>query len=330
MQNHFTDNIRVFCRDVLRINHIINPYTAKVGSENYIAQPICQASIAEAQKYAAGTVDVQLYFASSNADTVNVHPSFLPLGSLSASILDHVKTSRNRALPLFAGLLKAAAAARECDYIVYTNADIGVMPGFYKQIELYTSKGYDAFAINRRRIPAKFTSVDQLEEIYAEAGEKHTGYDTIIFKSELLSKFTLGNVAIGIPYFDTTLMHNLYAHSNNFRLFTGKHLTFHIGMGLVQEWGDDAECAHNKREFLRICRDLYPKYRIEQFPGAGLSFFKRHFKWLMNPTFHYPTMLRLDISQWSRPRRKYRIERSGKLYRWGNWLIQFVNFPDEE
>lgn len=316
---------------MISITHIINPYPSPEGSENFIAQPICRESMILASAEAKGFADVKLCAVFVSGQEHQLPESFSVLPSLNGSILDFTSTHSKRKLPVFADVLRAGYDHSDSDYIVYTNADIGVMPGFYKMIAHYASKGYDAFAINRRRIPARYSTADQLEQIYAEAGEKHTGYDTLVFKRELFPKFSLRNVCIAVPFFDTALIHNFYARAEKFRLFTGKHLTFHIGMDLVKEWGDAQESGFNRKEFRLVLKELYPEFLIENFPGAGLPFFSRHFKWLMNPTFHYPTMLRLDLSQLSHKRRKYPPREIKKFsYRIFNWLIRYVNFPDEE
>lgn len=315
---------------MIRINHIINPYAAQKGSENFTAQPICQESAVRARDAATGVAQVNLLAIWMQGEAVEVNEGFTQVPSLQRSIVDFIGSAGKRKLPLLHDVLQAAYNHSECDYIVYTNADIAVMPGFYKMIAHYAGKGYDGFSINRRRISGRFTSVNELEQAYAEAGETHTGYDTIVFKRSLFPKFRLNNVSIGIPYFDTVLVHNLYAHCEQYRLFTGKHLTFHIGMELVKEWGSKEEYRHNRVELRKTIAELYPLFRIENFPGAALPFFTRHFKWLMNPTFHYPTMFRLDLSQLSHPRRKYPEEKTISGQRTYNWLVKKVNFPDEE
>ncbi|MGL5891678.1 MAG: hypothetical protein ACRC3B_17430, partial [Bacteroidia bacterium] len=302
---------------MLKFNHIVNPFTAVPGSEADIAQLVAFESLRLAKSRAEGVAHIELMSVADADDTVAAPRGFLALPPLRRSILSFGTFLSQRRLPVFADVLQAAVNASAADYIVYTNADIAVMPGFYKMLAHYAAKGCDAFAINRRRIPARFTGPEQLEEMYAEAGETHTGYDTIVFKAELFQKFTLGNVCIGIPFFDTVLMHNLYAHAENFKLFTGKHLTFHIGMELVKRWGDADQYAHNRREYKAVLKQLHPLFKIEKFPGAALPFFVRHFKWLFNPTFHYPTMLRLDLSQLGRKRRKYpKYENRSLRERW--------------
>lgn len=312
-----------------RFAHIVNPFSAKPGSHHAIAQPVSFASMLRAAKEAEGIAAVELFTTQFPEDRTILPAGFTATRDLDRSVCDVAQVAGKRKLPLLGDILGRLHEASDADYFIYTNADIALMPGFYKMCAHFADKGYDAFVINRRRIPARFDSPAQLEEMYAEAGETHTGYDTLVFRRSLFEKFTLGNVVIGIPYGDTVLIHNLYAFAENFRLFTGKHLTFHLGMELTREWGEADQYRHNRKELKRILRILYPHFRIANFPGASLPFFKRHFKWLMNPTFDYPTMLKLDLAQLSSPRRAYPHDgNDGQRYL--NYMIRKVNFPDEE
>jgi hypothetical protein len=314
---------------MLRIAHIINPFLAAEGTEMQRIQPITFETMRRAKQLATDVADVELLAAVFPEDSAAVPDDFTTLSVLLRSFSD-VCTQSKRRLPLLHDILDAAIRNSNADYIIYTNADIALMPVFYRMVAQYASKGYDAFVINRRRISGRYRAVSQLDEMYAEAGAAHSGFDTFVFKRELFHKFSLGNIAIGLPYVDMTMMHNLYAYSKSFRLFTGKHLTFHIGMELVKNWGSAAETAFNKKEALRIVKGLYSHYEIGNFPGASRSLPVRHFKWLMNPTFHYPTMFRLDFSQLSKPRRKPEKQITSEAdQRWLEWLVKQANFDDE-
>ncbi|MGL4596148.1 MAG: hypothetical protein ACRCYO_01395, partial [Bacteroidia bacterium] len=123
---------------------------------------------------------------------------------------------------------------------------------------------------------------------------------------------------------------NLIAHASKFRLFTQKHLTFHVGMELVKNWGSADQVAHNRKAYRSVLKSLEPHLNLVNMPGASLSFFTRHFKWLMNPTYHYPTLLRLDLQQWNRVRKpKMKPEVSGMAYKYQNWLTKAISFPEE-
>ncbi|TND09665.1 MAG: hypothetical protein FD123_1022 [Bacteroidetes bacterium] len=287
---------------MLRIAHIISPVNAAAGTELARVQPVTFETMRRAKAAAVDVAEVGLFTAQLPEDRPAVPEGFVPTPDLARALPDVLPASKRR-LPLLADVLQRLYEATDADILIYTNADIALMPGFYRMVAQYAAKGYDAFAINRRRISSRFNSVAQLDGMYAEAGEMHPGYDTLVFHRALFEKFQLGNVAVGLPCVDMAFLHNLIAFSKNFRLFTGKHLTFHIGMELVKTWGNSAESDFNKTEALAVVKKLYPHYNIANFPGANLPFFSRHYKWLMNPNFHYPTMLRLDRAQSSVPRR---------------------------
>jgi hypothetical protein len=313
----------------IRIAHIVSPVNAPVGTELHKVQPVTFETMRRAREAAEDIAEVEFYSAQLPEDRLAVPDDFTPTPDLSRSLTDFVQISKRR-LPVLADMLSRLHAASTADVLVYTNVDIAVMPGFYRMIAHYVQKGYDAFAINRRRITARFQGVAMLDQMYAEVGEPHSGYDTFVFRRDLFPRFFLGNTCIGLPFIDRVLIHNLYAHAHNFRLFTGKHLTFHIGMELVKAWGNANEVDFNEQESLKVLEKLKPDFRIAAFPGANRGFFVRHFKWLMNPTFHYPTMLKLDLAQWKEPRRP-RVQQPKEETRqsWYEWLVKRVNFDDE-
>jgi hypothetical protein len=117
-----------------------------------------------------------------------------------------------------------------------------------------------------------------------------------------------------------TLFFNLMCFANNFRLFTNKHLTFHVGLELVKTWGEASFLLHNKTEYLKVIAALKNKLELKNVPGAGLPFFKRHFKWLMNPTIHYPTVASIDFKD--KGSRYKQTEKKPKGYY--EWLQQKI------
>lgn len=309
--------------------HILNPVNPKPGSDLEWIQKLTFASIHKALETADNNVNVSVMAACYPEDAAVVPQWMKCHADLSRSVLDFTGKS-GRKLPVLHDILHTAYSRSEADYIIFSNLDICLMPSFYRLVNFYAEQGLDAFAINRRRIHEQWKSPDDLELMYAEVGEAHPGYDMIVFKRKLLPAFELGNVCIGVPFFDTVLMHNLYVHAENFRLMTGKHLTFHVGMELVKQWGNADECNHNVAEYAAVRNNLFPLFRIEKFPGSDLPFFKRHFKWLFNPTFHYPTMFRLDLSQLNRKRNRKVFNNkvdSGNAYQ--EFMVRRINFDDE-
>ena len=129
-------------------------------------------------------------------------------------------------------------------------------------------------------------------------------------------------MCIGIPYVDSILLFNLMAYANKFKLFTGKHLTFHIGYELVKKWGAKGQIAYNKKEYLKALEHIKKDISIKNIPGSGLSFFSRHLKWIMNPTIHYPTVAKIDFKQ--RNNEKYK-QVDNNLRSYYEWLQKKVN-----
>jgi hypothetical protein len=311
--------------------HIINPYSNPGNGEWQLAQQVTFATLLRAQKEAEGRVEVRLFTTQFKEDRTIVPGGFTLLRDLDRSVTDIAAFRRERRLPLLGDILSRLYESTDAEYLVYTNADIALMPSFYLAVDAMIAKGYDAIVINRRCISSRYSSPEQLPEMYAEAGTMHTGYDTFVLHRSLFEKIDLGHLCIGIPFNDTALIHHLYAFAKNFRLCTEKHLTFHLGQELIKDWGDPDYYAHNRREFMRVLSRLKPHFDIAAFPGANLPFFVRHFKWLMNPTFHYPTMLRLDISQLGKKRRpRQPKEIPGGRQAWASWMIARVNFRDRD
>lgn len=305
-----------------KLAHIVNPVSAAPGSELAVVQPITFESMRRAKGHCSQ--EVELIAVTSGDPAVE---GFMASAHLSRSIKDVRGISEERPLPFLHDILDAGIQATDAEYIIFTNVDIVVNRMFYDLVAGYIKDGHDAFIINRRRVSRRFDSPDQLDEIFAETGKEHGGFDCFVFKRDLFSSFILGEVCIGIPHVGNTLAHNLICFANDFRLFTNKHLTFHVGMELVKNWGPSDVNAHNKREFRKVLKQLKPVFKIANFPGSNLGFFKRHYKWLMHPNFHYPTMMSLDLGQLG-SKRKPRvpdegIQTNGRYY---ERLMRKINF----
>lgn len=308
------------------IAHIINPVKKDENHELSIAQPITFESLKRARSYTKDVVNVDLITSQYSEDRSVIPEYFTITDDLNRSVLDCGDFKVKRKLPLLKDILFIAYHTTNAEYLIYTNVDIGVMPQFYVAVNEIIDQGYDAFAINRRRVSKKYTSVKDLNQIYSEVGRMHNGYDCFVFKRELFPKFELGNVCVGIPHVSNTLFHNLICYSKKFKLFTDRHLTFHIGYELFKEWGDKSYLNHNKSEFLKVLTRLSKEMNIGNFPGAGYPFLVRHFKWLMNPTLHYPTLLKMDIKQRKQHREPIQHEKKESAYR--EWLQKRIKLDE--
>ena len=158
----------------LKIAHIINPFN---GSAQHISmQDITFESLKRAKEYATNC-EVELV-STHYAEDETVVPSYITKKVvLIKSVLDYNKKLSKRLLPTLKDILTNSIAATDADYIVFTNIDIGVQQNFYQTVKEIIGQGHDAFVINRRRIGEQYQSTAQLNQIYANAGELHNGYD---------------------------------------------------------------------------------------------------------------------------------------------------------
>ncbi|MFI5202920.1 MAG: hypothetical protein ACHQF2_00370 [Flavobacteriales bacterium] len=270
---------------------------------------------------------VQNLVACFEEDKDSISAEFSQKVILKESIHDFFQSNDKRKLPVLREILSLAHTHGNGDFIIYSNADIALMPNFYYAVNKILENGYDSLIINRRRISNVFLNESDLEMHYAEAGAAHPGFDCFVFKKDLIPQLELENVCTGIPHAENLLAHNLFIKTNYCKLITDAHLTFHIGMVLHNDWGTKAQFNFNKKQFISRLQKMRKDIRIENFPGAELSFFKRHYKWLMNPSFHYPTMFKADFSQWSKPRRKNdKKEKLDRKNRYFERLIKRINF----
>ncbi|MCK6638709.1 MAG: hypothetical protein L6Q81_01395 [Bacteroidia bacterium] len=311
--------------------HIINLVGAQDNPGLFKVQELTMRTIERALAGTRSDLKVQI-MSAQYTDARPFVPGFVSITSdLLRSSADFKQLNTKLRLPVLGDIIMKLRENTEATHFVFTNLDICVMPSFYNAVASYLNDGYDAIIINRRRINAEFIDEPNLDVLFAEAGKTHTGYDCFVFSRALLDKFVFGDIFIGTPPAGNDLFYNIMTFADCPVLLTEKHLTFHVGMDLVKPWGESKLNSHNQAEFLKLLKKLYPSMRIANFPGAGYGFMRRHFKWLMNPTFHYPTMCRLDFSQWSAPRRKpQEYELKGLKNAYYEWLLKKINFRDKD
>lgn len=306
--------------------HIINCVTEKENRALYDTQQLTLASFNKAKTYAGNQIKIEHLICHTKNQISIAQGGFKILPALEKSILDIGSFNNSRALPLLKDILELAYTHSNAEYIIYSNSDIGLMPQFYTVVADYVKTGHDALVINRRRIKSTLNKPEDLDAIYSEVGLEHPGYDLFIFKRDLFPRFILNNTCIGIPYAGNDLFYNLFCFAQKPVLLTDKHLTFHIGLELVKKWGSSDLQKHNYKEFRKTTKALLPKMDITKFPGAELNFFKRHFKWLMNPTISYPEMCITDLKQMRKPRTKKVYDPNYKKQSYYEWLMKFITF----
>jgi len=210
--------------------HIINPVIVNESSDLFLAQPITFESMRIAKAFSKATVDVHLLSAQFPEDRRLVPHDFEITPDLDQSILDIAAFAQRRRLPLLNDVLdRLYEAATDAHYLIYTNADIALMPNFYSAVNRIAELGYDAFVINRRTISKQYTDLDDLHIMFSQVGKKHPGYDCFVFKRTLYPYFNLGKACIGANWIGKVLISNLICYAQEFHVFEDLHLTFHIG-----------------------------------------------------------------------------------------------------
>ena len=213
----------------IRIAHLINPIAASPGSNLGVAQPITFESMLRAKNAAADTVDVELLAAVYKEDQSVVPDYFQKTDTLENSVLDIEKFKSERKLPLLRELLDLAYRSSEAEWVTYSNVDISLMPTFYKRIVQLIRDGNDALVVNRRTISKKWSSIEELEQMYEDKGDFHLGYDCFVFPREWIPTLDLGDVCISAPYVGLALMLALFVKAKSLKLVEYEHLTFHLG-----------------------------------------------------------------------------------------------------
>ena len=225
--------------------------------------------------------EISLYACAFPEDLEILPDDFIQYPYLNRSVLDLHVFDKKRKLPMLADIINVLSDYADADYFIYTNADIGLMPFFYKTVETIINSGHDAFVINRRSIPAHYHHPDQLDMIYSEAGDKHIGHDCFVFPASMAKEFILHNICIGAPFVGRSLAWNMALLAKNFKEFKDFHMTFHIGTDKPWKDGRYADYIEfNKGEATKTWKALKAKFSdIEQQLDAhnllfGMDFFR--------------------------------------------------------
>ena len=241
----------------LKIAHIVNFVNADPSSDLVIAQPVTVASMKLARASVTGNIDVQFYSAQYSEDHCVVDTSFIKTPDLERSIQDIGTFKVTRKLPLLFDILSCLDDASNADYFIYTNVDIALMPNFYQEVALIIEQGFDAFSITRRDISDRFTSPDQMEEMFLDQGMKHGGYDCFVFPKAMFKDFIFNKSCLGTGYVGAAILVNMAARAKKLRVFRNTHLTFHIGSEVrhanpaLLEYRD-----HNQREYFKLVKAI--------------------------------------------------------------------------
>ncbi len=280
------------------IAHIVNLFRPPAHSDLKLAQEVTIATMLRAKGEATHPDRVQLLSAQTGQDDNIVPDGFTATTNLTRDVTDLTTFNNSLQLPILKDILDRLYRETTAEYLVFTNVDIGVQPGFYNAIDSFIKAGHDAFIINRRRISDRFTSLGQLNEIYAEKGRRHPGFDCFIFKRELYRRFSLAEVCIGVPFIGITLAQNLFCFADNPKVFTDQHLTFHIGMEVFKGRAPKPYFNYNRQQFWKAMQAIWNDLDTRKWP-KGRSFLPwRYLHWGLNPSLPIRLALRLETRRW--------------------------------
>ncbi len=277
-----------------RIAHVINPVNAPPGSELSIVQPITFESMRIARQFSQRPHDIELLSVSYPEDHPIVPEYFRKVRDLDRSIRDIDPYRSKKKLPYISDILHEMAAASDAEWLIYTNADIALMPQFYDAVSAFINEGNDAILITRRRISKIYKDAAQLPLMYSELGAYHPGYDCFVFHRSLLEQFVLDDICIGIPFIEISLMHNMVAFGKKLKHVDDMHLTFHIGMEVMPPVDRDLYLRNREIYEQKIRPFLGSSFDSRKFPYAHLPFAQRMMKYALNPCFSTALMLELE------------------------------------
>lgn len=280
------------------IAHIVNLFRPREDSDLKLAQEVTVASMIRAKKEATDPEAVQLLSAQIHDDREIVPIEFTATDDLRRDVADLGRFRRPLHLPILRDILDRAYRESTAEYLVFTNVDIGVQPHFYTAINSIIEEGHDAFIINRRRIHDRFTSVDQLDEMCAERGRKHPGFDCFVFKRELYPKFSLAEVCIGVPFIGITLAQNIFCFAERPKVFTEEHLTFHIGMEVFKGRAPKEYFNYNGKQFWKAMAIIWDDLDTRKWPKGRAFILWRYLYWGLHPSLPIRLAMKLERRRW--------------------------------
>jgi len=242
----------------MKITHVINPVNVGPSSDLFKAQPVTFESMRRARAFVDGELQISFHAACYPEDESLIPDFFDGQSILTSSVLDQGSFLKPRKLPLIGDIINSVEPT-SFDYLVYTNVDIALMPTFYAEVAARIKEGKESFIINRRTISTEFDHPDQLNRMYAQAGEIHPGLDCFVMSRAVVEQSSFAKAIIGTTFIGKVLELNCRVLSREFALYTHDHLTFHLGDD--RSWRNpdlDDYVQYNKKEFRKVVDALWP------------------------------------------------------------------------
>ncbi len=281
-----------------RIAHIINLFQPAETSDLKLAQAVTIETMIRAKEEVKDVAKVELLSAQTAEDRSEVPATFTATSDLTRSVANLRNFEKPMELPILKDILDRLYNESDAEYLIFTNVDIGLQPNFYKKVVEFIEAGHDAFMINRRRIPAKFNSIEELNEIYEEKGLKHPGFDCFVFHRDLYPKFSLAEVCTGVPFIEITLSQNLFCFARNPKVFTDEFLTFHIGLEIFNKRAPKPYLSYNREQFWKAMKNIWPELDSRKWSHGKEPFPVRMIKWGLHPCFPIRLALKLESRRW--------------------------------
>jgi hypothetical protein len=245
----------------MRLAHLVH-FFGTTDPEHQTAQKLVAESMRRAKGYAqADNVDVELLCVQRPQNPFDCPSGFIEAEPLTRTIHDFGDFDVP-ALPLIGDLLDRLYAASTAEYLIYSNADIVLMPHFYSAIAELIQQGYHAMEIRRRTVFGKILerNTSTLALLSAELGKEHPGHDCFIYRRDFQDQFLWHPVCVGVPMVGCAVLLNLIAATQASCHLPDLHLTFHLEDST--RWRSpsyrSAE-SHNRHQVRAMYRDLWTR-----------------------------------------------------------------------
>jgi hypothetical protein len=164
----------------IRFRHIIHAYRDHSLPQNTQVQAITFDSVRRAARFAADDVSAHCVAVTYVQDADLVPWSAILAPYLTRSVGDLAEFAIARHLPLLFDVLDHGCVPQLpgdaddlADYVILTNSDIHVQPGFYSVLAALIRQGYDVITVNRRTLDVPVEERDYSALFLADGGQDH-------------------------------------------------------------------------------------------------------------------------------------------------------------
>jgi hypothetical protein len=221
--------------DTHQLGHVVNWFEG--DAEAMAVQAATARTMQRSRLFARDSLDARL-IACTFEDELSAAPAeFQHSPPLTRSILDVHSFRVPRRLAILSDVLQSGAlVAPQAGYLVFTNADICLMPHFYTSVQGMLARGIDSIIINRRTVGALSAYGQDSDIAMIETGGRHPGLDCFVFPVRWVTEFVCSDACIGAGWVMRSLLYNLVARAQRMLIMRDAHLTYHFGDDRI--WSD--------------------------------------------------------------------------------------------